>query len=525
MLVYVNPPWSQDYIGETNATNNIVNVSVTLGQRLPDLTLLNVSWLPADPYVGQTLIVTAEVYNAGNGASPAADVSLFLDYNITALVTVQAPELAAGANGSVTLSWNTSGVSAGNHRLRAAVDPEYHIVESSKANNTFTWTLEFAGVLDLALLNLTVSPASPRPGDNVKFAVTVVNLGTLRCNSANLTLRVGGSVADHLQLLALAAGGVLNASLEWSTAGLVAGTYDCELSVAAGPGDNDTDGSNNMLGRTVQLLPPEPRPDLRIRSIVLSEQVVRTGDPLTLTVVIENAGNLDANASAINILLESSAGRLFRFTDSPMAVPGIAAGQAVTINISGDTSRFSPDNYTLDAAADYGSDVAESNESNNHFVMALGILAPLPKLPSVNVDDILIAGRLEEGQKVDLIAVVNNSGDGPAMDLLITFIVDGSVAGTQNLDQLAAHAIRNATLAWTFSPGSHTVRATVSAPGVAEVASQRSVTIQATASQYTSYLVAAALGVVLILLAAVMARGYTKSRSPGPRVKLVEEEE
>jgi hypothetical protein len=30
---------------------------------------------------------------------------------------------------------------------------------------------------------------------------------------------------------------------------------------------------------------------------------------------------------------------------------------------------------------------------------------------------------------------------------------------------------------------------------------------------------------VLILLAAVMARGYTKSRSPGPRVKLVEEEE
>jgi subtilase family serine protease len=214
-----------------------------------------------------------------------------------------------------------------------------------------------------------------------------------------------------------------------------------------------------------------------------------------------------------------------RLTDAPVAVPSVRAGQSVTVNITADTSRFAPGAYTLTAVADFGNDVAESNETNNALTAALTILEPPARTAALSVGDIFFAGQRKEGEKVDIIVSVQNTGDAAALGVVVTFLIDGKVAATQSLDQIAANTSRNATLTWTFSAGDHPMKAVVSSTGLADVSGARSVHIEAAPSALGGLLLAAGLGVMLLLATIVLARAFTRPPEPGPSVRLIEEEE
>ena len=526
LLLFINPPWSANFEAELNNANNNLTLPVTLGERQPDLYIDNATWLPAKPKVGQSLVVSAELANAGNGASAPCNLSLFIDYDFTPAATASVPAILPDGRATVMLGWNTTGASSGIHRARLLIDPDDELGESNRTNNGFTWMVELLGEVDLSLENLSISPASAMPGDNVTFSVKVANRGSLRCNSANLTLQVGGLAADHQLLMRLAAGGHLNATLKWTTANLSAGNYDYELVVTPGPADTDSEPANNHLQGQLELLRPPPVADLRIASINYLEPTVRVGDQLTLLIVVENAGTLDAPNSNLSVLLSSSSGRLLRFTDATIAVPSIPAGQGVTVSVHGDTSRFQNGTYTLNVTADYSNDVAESNEANNYLERQLVILPPPQKRPALKIDDIFYAGKRQADERIDIIVGINNTGDAAAMDVVVSFIIDGKVAGTQNIDQIAPGTIRNATLSWTFGAGQHTVKVTVSAMDVQNVTAQApSLDITTTPWVDPAYLVAGGLAILILLFAIVLARSYSSARKPGPKVKLVEEEE
>jgi subtilase family serine protease len=525
VLIYVNPPVAPDHVPESNVQNNLVNLSVALGQRTADLALLGQSWLPATPLVGDVVTVTVTVSNAGSAPAPATLAGLYAGFGVDQVANATVPALAAKESAEVSIEWNTTGMPEGFTRLRTVVDPEQAVDDTNRSNNSLAWNLTLAGIVDLALENLTVSPLSARPGDAVSFAVSVHNIGSLRCGSANLTVRVGGTEADRFQLLTLAAGGMLNATLKWTTAGLSPGNYTYELSVAVGPNDNESRLANNNLSGVIALLPPAPMADLVVENIGLPSQPPSMGDQLTVSVVVANIGDLDANASSLMATLSSAGGMSVRLTDAPVAVPALAAGRSVTVNITADTARFAPGSYTLTAVSDYGGAVAESNETNNQLTRALTILEPPVKAAVLSVGDIFFAGQRKEGEHVDVIVSVRNTGDAAALDVVVTFLIDGKVAATQSLDQIAANTARNATLTWTFSPGDHTMKAVVSSTGLADVTGERAMNIEAAPSQTGNLLLAAGLGIMLILITAVLARALSRPRSPGPAVRLVEEEE
>lgn len=525
ILIFVNPRWSQNFHAELDTSNNNLTVPVELGRKVADLAIRGLGFQPQAPRVGELVEVTVEVSNAGNASSPECALRLFPGYELDAVAAGTVPALQPGGSASVVLDWNTTGMPSGFNRMRVVVDPDYSFTDTNRTNNSLLWNLTLTGEVDMALGNLTISPQPARPGDNVSFTVSVRNLGSLRCNSANLTLRVRGTEADRTQLMTLAAGGVMNATLRWTTFGLSPGTYDYELSVAAGPQDNDTRPSNNILGGQLTLLAPAPRADLRVKDLVLPAQPPRAGDQLAVGVVIENAGDLEANASTVMVTLETAAGMVLRFTDTAVAVPAVSAGQAVLVNLTGDTARFAPGNYTLNVSVDYGSAVDESNESNNHLAKALTILEPLVKRAVLSVGDIFFAGQRREGEKVDVIVSIGNTGDDTALNVVVTFMIDGKVAATQNLDQIAAGTSRNATLTWTFAPGDHPVKAVVASTGLSDVSGQRTVRIESAPSNIGNYLLVAALAMVLLLVAAVLVWAIRRPKQPGPKVKLVEEEE
>ena len=99
------------------------------------------------------------------------------------------------------------------------------------------------------------------------------------------------------------------------------------------------------------------------------------------------------------------------------------------------------------------------------------------------------------------------------------------MAATQNLDQIAAGSNRNATLTWTFSPGDHRVKAQVSSTGLSDVSGERALKIESAPSEAGNFILVAALVMILVLVAVVAVWAITRPRRPGPKVKLVEEEE
>lgn len=532
ILVMVNPPWDWNRLLERNYSDNNASVNVTLSAPklpVPDLGLFNVSYMPPAPRIGDAVVAMAEVVNAGDGASAPCNLSLFLDYNITPVARVLIPAMQPGEVRSFTLSWNASGISPMVHKMRLVVDEDFEIADSNRTNNTFSWSWEFSGQIDLLVDSLNITPAAPRLGDNVTFSVRVFNAGTLRCNDANLTLRVGGSEADRKQLIALGPSGVyLNLTLRWSTAGLVPGNYDYEISVAPGPGQNDSNAGNNLLSGQMALQPPPPGPDLRAASVVLTPAAIHNGDIMVVRVVVENAGNLDANGSFLDIKLGIPNGGIFNFTASPVAVPSIPAGSMATVNITRDTSNFKAAIYSLKVTVDFNGDVAETNESNNIYVTELQILEAIPKLPRLGVQEIILDGKVEENQKINIFVMVNNTGDADAYNVTVDFFIDGKLAGSKPISIIALRANRTASWDWVPSAGKHDITVTVSGDSAGPLTALRSVEVPAAPSETGPYLLAAGIGVLALVLGIVLYRSIGESRRPGPRVKLIdtaEEEE
>ncbi|MBM4248117.1 MAG: hypothetical protein FJ149_01505 [Euryarchaeota archaeon] len=525
ILVFVNPRWATNHHTELDTADNNLTIPVVLGKKVADLAVLGLDFSPPSPKVGDTVVVTVELHNAGNGSSPGCAVGLYRGYELEPVASGPVPPLGPGASASVDIDWNTTGTDSGFNVMRVVVDPGYSFTDTNRTNNSRLWNLTLAGEVDLSLEDLSISPAGPRKGDAVAFTVSVRNRGSLRCGSANLTLSVGGTEADRLPLMTIAAGGVMNATLGWSTSGLIPGVYDYELRVLAGPPDHDTRPENNLLKGSVTVAAPSPSPDLRVSEIRLPAQPPRAGDLLTVGVVVENAGDLDASASTVMVTLESSADMTLWFSEAPVAVPPVAAGRTATVNVSGDTARFAPGIYTLEATVDYGNAVAESNETNNRLAVSLTILGPEVRLAKLSVGEISFAGERVEGRKVDIVVPIANTGNATALDVVVSFIIDGKTAATRNLDQIPAGTSRNATLTWTFPSGDHTVKVLVSSAGIQDATGERRVSVGTGASDQGLLLLALGLGLILILAGAAAAVRLRRPPAPGPKVKLVEEEE
>lgn len=529
ILVMVNPPWDWNRMLERNYSDNNASVNVTLSAPkvpMPDLRLSNVTHMPPAPKVGDTAVVMADVVNAGDGASAPCNLSLFLDYNITPVARVLIPAMQPHEVRSFVLSWNSSGLNPMVHKMRLVADEDFDIADSNRSNNTFSWNWEFYGQIDLLVENLNITPAAPRLGDNVTFSVRVLNAGTLRCNDANLTLSVGGTVVDRKQLIALGPSGFYqNLTLKWSTGGLVPGNYDFEINVAPGPGQADSNPGNNLLSGQIVLQPPPPGPDLRVASVVLTPATIRNGDIMVVRVVVENAGDLDANGSFLDIKLGIPNGGLFNFTASPVTVPSIIVGRSATVNITRDTSNFRAATYSMRVTVDFNADVTETNESNNLYITELQILEAIPKLPRLGVQEIILDGKVEENQKVNIFVMVNNTGDADAYNVTVNFFIDGRLAGSKPISIIAMQANRTASWDWVPSAGKHNITVTVSGDSAGTLNAQRSVEVPAAPSGTGPYILAAGIGMLAIVLAVVLYRAIGRSGRPGPRIRLIDEED
>lgn len=484
--------------------------------RLADLLLRNVSWDPANPRVDQSVLMNLEVLNAGGLASNECDLALYVDYSPTPVVLRDVPALEPGAYSSVRFLWDTTGLPAGTHYLRLHADSGTVVAEINESNNNFRWEIALLGELDLALENLTITPRNPRSGDGVQFSLSVRNLGSLPSPATNLTLKINGFPVDRRSIGAQDRGRSAEVTLAWATAGLPPGNYTYELALEPIPGDVDVE--NNRLSDVLELLAPPPAPDLRVSKIDVEPSAPRVGDRLSLGILVENAGNQDCGPSSVMIYLDSGLA-LLKFTDSPVPVPAIAVGSSARVNVSRDTGSFRPATYILNITVDYKNEIAELNETNNRFTMELALAEPEVLLPVLAVENVTLEGELRQGFSVNIVASIANQGLGDARFVTVSFIIDGAVAGTVQLDVVKAGGNKTAAFLWKPAAGKHSVSVKAETQGANPAASPlRQETVAAPRSQGGgTELTMPIIAVIIIVAAAAGGAGlFLMRRKKGP---------
>ena len=118
------------------------------------------------------------VKNEGDAdAETDTTVTLHLGDDTAALDSATVTALAAGAEGTATLAWDTDGAKSGEHTLRALAQTEGD-GNADNDSKTVTVTLEEPSV-DVAVKSVTASATEAVVGDTVDFTVTLETTATL----------------------------------------------------------------------------------------------------------------------------------------------------------------------------------------------------------------------------------------------------------------------------------------------------------------------------------------------------------
>ena len=160
--------------------------------QLPDLVLVDISWSPANPKVGDTVIVSATIRNDGPVATPTDGSSpvpvgvgfqvdgatlgaFFVTDSLGRLRVLQSGETYTG---SCYTTWTPS--IAKDYSLFAYADDIDRFLElDDTINNTRTETVTVQSFLpDVIITDIIMTPTNPKVGDTVVLQATVKNIGT-----------------------------------------------------------------------------------------------------------------------------------------------------------------------------------------------------------------------------------------------------------------------------------------------------------------------------------------------------------
>ena len=408
---------------ESDTTNNCsAGVEVTVPERQADnlVFLVEVTPAPNGLVPGQSITVTAGVWNLGDGTAAATTLRYYLSTDAeisssdTLLGTVAVDELAPSTKVRKSVS-STAPTDLGTYYYGACVDEVSG--ESNTANNCLAHEMVVREPSpDLVAHSPSVSDSSPEGGADFTFSATVSNRGdgdadgtTLRYHrSTDSTISTGDTEVGTDAVGELAASGTSDQSVTLA-APSDAGTYYYGACVDTVAGESDT--ANNCSGSvTVTVEAPAQYPDLAVGTPTVSETNPGVGEEFTLSATIRNRG--DAGAAATTLRYYRSADATISTADTSVATDPVTALAA---------SGSSDESVVLNAPSTFGSYyygacvdsvVDESDTENNCSPSVQVTVRGYPDLvvesPSVSESSPVACADLT------LSATVRNQGDGDA---------------------------------------------------------------------------------------------------------------
>ncbi|PRY59631.1 F5/8 type C domain-containing protein [Glycomyces artemisiae] len=396
------------FTGNTGAPNGQVAEFQVFGEAAPaaDLAVTGMSWSPAAPSETDAVTLSARVENTGEVSSPATAVDLTVDGEIIGSAAV--PGLAAGA--AATVSVPIGSLTAGDHEVGAAVDPNGTVVESDEEDNEYTHPDPLAvsaiATSDLVPSAVTWSPSSPSAGDTVDFSVTIGNQGSLASASGahGVTLKlVNSDTGAVVRTFTGSYSGVIAAGGDsgaidlgsWTAAD---GQYAVEVAVAVDGNEHEVKQGNNTASRTLSVGRGADMP------YTLDEAEHATpGGGAQILAPNRKIGDLAGEASGRQAVVLDGTGEYVQFTTTAdtntlvtrFAIPDAAGGGGITATLSlyVNGQYLQPVTLTSKYAWLYGAEASPNNSPSS------GPARHIYDEANVLLDDVIPAGSTIRLQK------------------------------------------------------------------------------------------------------------------------------
>jgi subtilase family serine protease len=359
-------------VPELQEGNNTRFDAVRIG---PDL-VVSALTAPATAGAGGVISVSDTTMNQGGGAAAASATRFYLSANWSLdtsdvpLQTRSVPALAIGASSSgTTMVTIPADTPSGTHYLIAVADDPADVPEGNETNNTRSVVIRVGADLQVSTLS-----APQRAAAGTAIAVTEATknagAGAAEPSVTAFFLSSNGSLdASDVRLSPARAVGPLAAGASsFATSNVVIpevapGPWYLIARADDGEAIIETSETNNL-----RLVPIQIGPDLDLTSLS-SPLTVVAGSTIVVTDGVKNIGLGTAGPSATRYYLSVNfaldAGDLLLGIER--SVPALAANQTSTGSVSIVLPAGLTGTFYLIAAADGGSAVAESSETNNTF--------------------------------------------------------------------------------------------------------------------------------------------------------------
>ena len=418
--------------------------------------------------------LTAAVVNTGRGGAESVQVAFYANGKQVDIQTVGPISYLGEVKAETVLNAARLGFvdAPETYEVRVIVDPHDLLHETDEDNNELVRSMTIleplAALPELMPRSLGLYPSSPvELGQAAEITVTTTVLNSGRTAASDVDVRFFYRSKGALRWIsfpcvddAQCAGAVLAAGASslfvgsMSTLGLSPGVYEIRVAVDPHTGCGTTtcndvgkvaelDERNNELVTAVTLQAAQ-LPDLVACGQVSADPsyAVRRGRSVTLSLCVTNEGDVASGPFSVRFshcpAPETAAGQTAAaLCDTPegysplglypsiVSVPGLAAGEQVTVTTRLETEELSPGAYYLNVEldVDQGSalgSIVESNETNNLAQGAIFVVGP-----DLAVVDLQMTppSPVAQGQPAQVTAIVSNFGEEAAGQFEVSFYV------------------------------------------------------------------------------------------------------
>jgi len=249
------------------------------------------------------------------------------------------------------------------------------------------------------------------------------------------------------------ASGLTEWSLDFNTTIFFNGEYVIEARAFDGDSYSEFASVNISIENPVELFP-----DLVVTpsNISFSPDIFEAGDLVRIVVTVRNIGN----SNATNI--EVKAFRGISQIGSPETVDFLPVNSSSNVSFVWQALQGS---HTIRILVDPDDKIKELNESNNFASVEITVPSSSFFMPdfviaSENIN--LSSNKIKDGDEVIITATIRNVGTEDAINVLVTFAIDGSPMTQQKfISYLPINDTANASVTWIATKGTHTITAIV----------------------------------------------------------------
>lgn len=399
----------------------------------PNLIASYINFYPKIGMDGDEITVVVSIKNTGTANAGASIINYYLstDTQISEsdllLGSLEVPALEPGATVDRRLKWTVnSDLETGFYYVGCLVDANNQVAESDEKNDFSETYSKFekseTGLPDLELVSGDMDPTSGDTGDVLTLTAGIGNTGTASAGQSMVKFYLSEDIyldgedyyVGFASVPELDTGATFNSILEWTvTESLPYGTYNLIIDVDAEEQVEELyDG--NLYRLVYPLFTKRSLPDLLAHSLNFSPTEGETGDELSVSATVQNAGSAESGTSVI---------RYYLSVDDEITNSDFLIGEdAVTVLSEGASSSHSISwiisdeidvgSYFVGCIVDAANQVDESNEDNQFVVSDAKfqrIATAMPDLVAHSYSFYPSFGA--SGDEIRLLATVTNAGE------------------------------------------------------------------------------------------------------------------